>query len=84
MNGSEDLGMHMNGPSSSGNTFVVRIWRERSHESSAWRGQIEHIAYGNKEGFLFLEEMVRFIQIYVEMPIMGPESKGGKQEEIRR
>jgi hypothetical protein len=67
--------------SSSGNTFVVRIWMEWSQSGSAWRGQIEHLQYGNKASFLTLQEVVRFMQDYVSMPTIGSNPKGGEHED---
>jgi hypothetical protein len=71
----------MEPPSSSGNTFVVRIWMEWSQAGSAWRGQIEYLQGGSKGSFLTLQGMIRFIQNHVGMPVVGPGSKGGECEE---
>ena len=71
----------MDHPSSSVNTFVVRIWMEWSETDSSWRGQIMYLQNGEKVTFLTLQEMVTFIQTHVNMPSMGSESKGGERED---
>jgi hypothetical protein len=71
----------MGSPSSSGNTFVVRIWMEWSEIGSSWRGQIEYLQSGKKATFLTLQGMVTFIESHVSMPVIGQELKGGERED---
>jgi len=71
----------MDHPSTSVNTFVVRIWVEWSDLGSSWRGQILYLPGNDKATFLTLHEMVTFIQTHVGMPSMGSASKGGQHED---
>jgi len=52
-------------------TFVVRFWRVSSTSEETgggrWYGQVEHIQSGQRRAFRTLEQMLRFIQEYVDM-----------------
>lgn len=51
--------------------FIVRIWREPSDVLNAeeWRGQVEHVASGQRRYFTHLEDLDQFIlQQMQQMP----------------
>lgn len=45
--------------------FILRLWREQS-ESSAWRGQVEHVPTGQKVAFSTLPEILEYIVSQLE------------------
>jgi hypothetical protein len=58
--------------------FVVRIWREPREIEQApviWRGVVEHISSGSKLYFENLEEIIRFIEPYVQIIRPGKNRK---------
>nr|MBC7243858.1 hypothetical protein [Chloroflexota bacterium] len=57
------------------NTFVVRLWTERSAEGAHWRGRIEHVQSRESAIFSDTEGMLDFIGRFVEMN-RGKESTG--------
>jgi hypothetical protein len=49
-------------------SFVVRIWHEGQDLAgnvTAWRGSIEHVGQGERQYFVDLGEIGRYIQEYV-------------------
>ena len=48
-------------------TFVIRCWREYEGQSTLWRGRIEHVQSGKQRAFESLDQMVRFVQGYIDM-----------------
>lgn len=49
------------------NTFVVRLWTERSATGSYWRGQIEHVQSRESTAFADVDSMLSFIGRFVEI-----------------
>ena len=43
-------------------TFIVRFWREWARAEARWRGRIEHVQGGQRADFLYLNDMLRFLQ----------------------
>ena len=43
-------------------TFVVRFWREWTGAEARWRGRIEHVQSGQRQDFLYLDDMLRFLR----------------------
>ena len=43
-------------------TFVVRFWREWTGVEARWRGRIEHVQSGQRQDFLCLDGMLRFLR----------------------
>jgi hypothetical protein len=49
-------------------SFIVRIWQEQREFSSSppeWRGVIEHIPDGERQYFQQIEEILPFMQIFI-------------------
>jgi hypothetical protein len=49
-------------------SFVLRIWHEGldlSGNVTAWRGSIEHVGRGERQHFVDLDEIGRYIQAHV-------------------
>jgi hypothetical protein len=44
------------------NTFVVRIWHDRSASDRSWYGRVENIHTGQKIAFQEWERLAEFIQ----------------------
>lgn len=49
------------------NTFVVRLWTERSATGSYWRGRIEHVQSRVGTTFSDVDGMLSFINRFVEI-----------------
>ena len=49
------------------NTFVVRLWIERSATGSHWLGRIEHVQSGESAAFSDIDGMLSFMGCFVEM-----------------
>lgn len=43
-------------------TFIVRFWREWTGAEARWRGRIEHVQSGQRQDFLCLDDMLRFLR----------------------
>jgi len=43
-------------------TFIVRFWREWTGAEARWRGRIEHVQSGQRQDFLYLDDMLGFLQ----------------------
>lgn len=57
------------------NTFVVRLWTERSATGLYWRGRIEHVQSRESATFSDTEGMLDFMGRFVEMN-RGKENTG--------
>ena len=49
-------------PAETTTTFVVRFRREWTKSETRWRGRIEHVQSGQRQDFLCLDDMLRFLQ----------------------
>ncbi|MBC7231941.1 MAG: hypothetical protein H5T68_01675 [Chloroflexi bacterium] len=49
------------------NTFVVRLWTERSATESRWRGRIEHVQSRESAAFSDVDGMLSFMGRFVEI-----------------
>ena len=47
-------------------SFIVKIWTEEDHNSTAWRGQITHVLSGEQQRFNSLDEIERFMLPYLQ------------------
>ena len=43
-------------------TFIVRFWREWTGAEARWRGRIEHVQSRQRQDFLYLDDMQRFLR----------------------
>jgi hypothetical protein len=62
-------------------TFVVRLWQEPRQSPAAdavWRGTAVHVQTGAERGIKGLDELVRFMQSWLEenAPAPGSSSEG--------
>ncbi len=58
------------------NTFVIRVWHERSAGEPQWRGRILHIQSGQSAAFLDLDGMLAFIRGFGVLMDDGPPAVG--------
>ncbi len=54
------------------NTFVIRVWHERSAGGPQWRGRILHIQSGQSAAFVDLDGMLAFIHSFGVLVDDGP------------
>jgi hypothetical protein len=60
-------------------TFIVRFWREWTGAEARWRGRIEHVQSGQRQDFLCLDDMLRFLQ---RMGVTLTQLTDGGEQEI--